>query len=218
MATLFHWDLPQALQDTGGWESRDVAFRFADYAEAVFDALGDAVPDWLTINEPKTVVQNGYLHGHHAPGHRDPDAAYLVAHHLQLAHGLAVRALRAHRLGGPHRAGAQPAPVLPRRRQRRRAAAAPILHDGYENRLYLDSDPSRTRTRRTCSTTSARTAGWSAGSATATSRSSRRPVDLLAVQYYTPVLRHRRRRHRAAVADLRGELAADLPRRHVRHR
>jgi beta-glucosidase len=95
MATLFHWDLPQALQDAGGWESRDTAHRFADYADAVFRGLGDQVPVWLTVDEPKTVVQNGYLWGHHAPGHQDPAAAYPVAHHLQLAHGLAVQALRA---------------------------------------------------------------------------------------------------------------------------
>ena len=138
MATLFHWDLPQALQDAGGWESRDVAYRFADYAEAVYDALGDAVPVWLTVNEPKTVVQNGYLQGHHAPGHRDPDAAYLVAHHLQLAHGLAVRALRA--TGSAARIG--PAfnlhPCYPAD-DSDGARAAAALHDGYENRLYLDS-------------------------------------------------------------------------------
>jgi beta-glucosidase len=138
MATLFHWDLPQALQDAGGWESRDVAFRFADYAEAVYDAVGDTVPVWLTVNEPKTVVQNGYLQGHHAPGHRDPDAAYLVAHHLQLAHGLAVRALRA--TGSAARIG--PAfnlhPCYPAD-DSAAARAATTLHDGYENRLYLDS-------------------------------------------------------------------------------
>ena len=138
MATLFHWDLPQALQDAGGWESRDVAFRFADYAEAVYDALGDAVPVWLTVNEPKTVVQNGYLLGHHAPGHRDPDVAYLVAHHLQLAHGLAVRALRA--TGSTARIG--PAlnlhPCYPADGSDAARAAATLL-DGYENRLYLDS-------------------------------------------------------------------------------
>jgi beta-glucosidase len=138
MATLFHWDLPQALQDAGGWESRDVAFRFADYAEAVYDAVGDTVPVWLTVNEPKTVVQNGYLQGHHAPGHRDPDAAYLVAHHLQLAHGLAVRALRA--TGSAARIG--PAlnlhPCYPAD-DSAAARAATTLLDGYENRLYLDS-------------------------------------------------------------------------------
>ncbi|WP_018216127.1 GH1 family beta-glucosidase [Salinispora vitiensis] len=138
VATLFHWDLPQALQDRGGWESREVAYRFADYAEHVFQALGDRVPTWLTINEPKTVVQNGYLSGHHAPGHQDQQAAYLVAHHLQLAHGLAVRAYRA--VDGIGRIGpafnlhpCYPADSSPD------ATEAAWRYDGYENRLYLDS-------------------------------------------------------------------------------
>src|SRR5574342_448747 len=68
MATLFHWDLPQVLQEQGGWENRDTAYRFAEFAADVFAALGADVPNWLTINEPKTVVQNGYLWGVHAPG------------------------------------------------------------------------------------------------------------------------------------------------------
>ncbi|SNT59821.1 beta-glucosidase [Asanoa hainanensis] len=183
MATLFHWDLPQALQDLGGWENRDVAYRFADYAAAVFEALGTAVPVWLTINEPKTVVQNGYLGGHHAPGLRDPDAAYLVAHHLQLAHGLAVRALRAEsdaRIG--------PAlnlhPCYPAD-DRPETETATRLYDGYENRLYLDSilrgaypqdvlddlGPDSRMVR-----------GIRDGDLAVISS----PVDLLAVQYYTP--------------------------------
>src|SRR5690606_25867427 len=103
MATLFHWDLPQALQDRGGWESRDTAYRFAEYAAVVFAALGHDVPVWLTINEPKTVVQNGYLWGIHAPGLVDPEAAYVAAHHLALAHGLAVHEFRA--AGIPGRIG-----------------------------------------------------------------------------------------------------------------
>ncbi|MEW2384710.1 GH1 family beta-glucosidase [Micromonospora sp. NPDC047707] len=185
MATLFHWDLPQALQDAGGWESREVAYRFADYADIVFGALDDRVPVWLTINEPKTVVQNGYLSGHHAPGHRDPQAAYLVAHHLQLAHGLAVRALRDG--GGTGRIGpafnlhpCYPADDSPG------AAEATRLHDGYENRLYLDSaltgrypddvladlGPDSRMVR-----------GIRDGDLGVISA----PVDLVAVQYYTPI-------------------------------
>ncbi|MEV0732606.1 GH1 family beta-glucosidase [Polymorphospora sp. NPDC050346] len=185
MATLFHWDLPQALQDAGGWESRDTALRFAEYADAVFAALGDDVPVWLTINEPKTVVQNGYLEGHHAPGRQDPDAAHLVAHHLQLAHGLAVQALRAR--GGPGRIG--PAfnlhPCYPADASAA-AAAATTLYDGYENRFYLDSvftgrypadvlddlGPDSRLVR-----------GIRDGDLDIIST----PVDLLAVQYYTPI-------------------------------
>lgn len=81
MVTLYHWDTPQPLQDNGGWEDRDTAYRFADYAAIVAEALGDIVPNWLTLNEPKTIVQNGYLSGAHAPGRTDPAAAYVVAHH-----------------------------------------------------------------------------------------------------------------------------------------
>jgi beta-glucosidase len=137
MATLFHWDLPQSLQDKGGWESRDTAYRFADYASVVFDELGQQVPNWLTINEPKTVVQNGYLWGIHAPGLIDPDAAYVVAHHLALAHGLAVSCFRAAGCGrriGPA-LNLHPTYAADDSMASREAA---ILADGYENRLYLD--------------------------------------------------------------------------------
>ncbi|MEV4825707.1 GH1 family beta-glucosidase [Micromonospora sp. NPDC049274] len=185
MATLFHWDLPQALQDAGGWESRDTAHRFADYADAVFTALGDSVPVWLTINEPKTVVQNGYLIGHHAPGRQDPDAAYLVAHHLQLAHGLAVRALRAG--NGTGRIG--PAfnlhPCYPTDNSPEAAAAA-HLYDGYENRLYLDSLLKGSYPQDVLADLgpqSRMVRGIRDGDLAVISS----PVDLLAVQYYTPI-------------------------------
>lgn len=137
MATLFHWDLPQALQDRGGWESRDTAYRFADYAAALFAALADVVPTWLTINEPKTVVQNGYLSGIHAPGLIDPDAAYAVAHHLALAHGLAVLQFRAHTAGGRIGPALNLHPTYPADATEE-ARVATHLYDGYENRLYLD--------------------------------------------------------------------------------
>ncbi|MCM0677910.1 GH1 family beta-glucosidase [Micromonospora phytophila] len=184
MATLFHWDLPQALQDAGGWESRDVAHRFADYAEIVFRALGDRVPTWLTINEPKTVVQNGYLWGHHAPGRQDPAAAYLVAHHLQLAHGLAVGALRA---TGAGRIG--PAlnlhPCYPAD-DSAEAARAARLYDGYENRLYLDSVLKGSYPQDVLADLGADSRmvrGIRDGDLATISA----PVDLLAVQYYTPI-------------------------------
>jgi beta-glucosidase len=138
MATMFHWDLPQALHDIGGWESREVAYRFADYAEVVVKALGDRVPVWLTINEPKTVVQNGYLIGNHAPGFRNPQAAYLTAHHLQLGHGLAVQAARAADSGSRIGPALNLHPCYPAEDTPEARAAARLL-DGYENRLYLDS-------------------------------------------------------------------------------
>ncbi|MBN1558093.1 MAG: beta-glucosidase [Lentisphaerae bacterium] len=93
--TLYHWDLPQALQDGGGWEARDTALRFGDYAAACYRALADRVSQWFTINEPQCVAYFGYETGDHAPGCRRPQDVFRVVHHLNLAHGLAVRALRA---------------------------------------------------------------------------------------------------------------------------
>ena len=93
--TLFHWDLPQALEDAGGWPARDTASRFGDYAEIVATALGDLVPLWLTVNEPAVAAWLGYGSGVHAPGRTDEAAASAAAHHLLLAHGHGVAALRA---------------------------------------------------------------------------------------------------------------------------
>jgi beta-glucosidase len=93
-ATLFHWDTPQALQDKGGWASRDTALRFAEYAGIVGEALSDRVSRWITLNEPHVVAHNGHRIGVHAPGLTDNDAATAVTHHLLLGHGLAARALR----------------------------------------------------------------------------------------------------------------------------
>lgn len=92
--TLFHWDLPQALEDDGGWPSRETAYRFADYAAIVADALGDRVRNWTTLNEPWCAAFLGYGAGIHAPGRTEPTAALAASHHLHLAHGLAVPRLR----------------------------------------------------------------------------------------------------------------------------
>ncbi|WP_243074956.1 GH1 family beta-glucosidase [Microbacterium sp. SS28] len=98
--TLFHWDLPQALQDVGGWAKRDTALRFADYAEICFDALGDVEADWMTLNEPKTHAYVGHWYGSHAPGLRNPDLAVAAVHHQLLGHGLAVQRFRESRAKG----------------------------------------------------------------------------------------------------------------------
>lgn len=93
--TLYHWDLPAALQDRGGWVNRDSARWFGDYAELMYRSLGDRVRRWITLNEPWVVVDAGYVHGVHAPGHRDLTEAAAAAHHLLLAHGEAVSRFRA---------------------------------------------------------------------------------------------------------------------------
>ena len=97
--TLYHWDLPQELQDEGGWAVRGTAERFAEYAAIAAEALGDRVARWITINEPQVIVSNGHRYGSHAPGLRDPEAAAAATHHVLLAHGLATRVLRD--LGAP---------------------------------------------------------------------------------------------------------------------
>jgi beta-glucosidase len=92
--TLYHWDLPQELQDAGGWTNRDTAARFADYAEALGRALGDRVSSWTTLNEPWCSAFLGHGSGVHAPGHTNGAEALSAVHHLLLAHGMAVEALR----------------------------------------------------------------------------------------------------------------------------
>ncbi|HEU4910552.1 MAG TPA: family 1 glycosylhydrolase, partial [Actinomycetes bacterium] len=84
MATAYHWDLPQPLEDAGGWPVRDTAERFADYAALLHDHLGDRVKVWATLNEPWCSAYLGYAAGVHAPGRREPAAAHRAAHHLML--------------------------------------------------------------------------------------------------------------------------------------
>ncbi|WP_329117646.1 GH1 family beta-glucosidase [Streptomyces sp. NBC_01465] len=93
--TLYHWDLPQELEDAGGWPERETAYRFAEYAHIVGEALGDRVEQWITLNEPWCSAFLGYGSGVHAPGRTDPLSTLRAAHHLNLAHGLGTKALRA---------------------------------------------------------------------------------------------------------------------------
>jgi beta-glucosidase len=95
LVTLYHWDLPQALEDAGGWAQRDTAARFAEYASIVVHALGDRVKHWIVLNEPKTFSSVGYWYGTHAPGRKDPRAFVRATHVINLAQGEAVRAIKA---------------------------------------------------------------------------------------------------------------------------
>jgi beta-glucosidase len=92
---LFHYDLPQALQDKGGWPNRDTAYAFADYARLVTGRLSDRVRVWMTLNEPWVSAFAGYFSGEHAPGIKDPPSGFRAIHHLLLSHGLAAEAIRA---------------------------------------------------------------------------------------------------------------------------
>ena len=95
LPTLYHWDLPQALQDKGGWANRETVEAFAQYAAAAVEAFGDRVTEWLTLNEPWCVTWLGYMNGVHAPGVKNLDHALAAAHHTALAHAEATRAMRA---------------------------------------------------------------------------------------------------------------------------
>ncbi|MFC7404768.1 GH1 family beta-glucosidase [Georgenia alba] len=94
VVTLYHWDLPQELQDAGGWVNRETAYAFAEYARHMARELGTRVKVWTTLNEPWCAAYLGYASGEHAPGHTDDAEALAAAHHLNLAHGLAVTAIR----------------------------------------------------------------------------------------------------------------------------
>ena len=138
MATLYHWDLPAALDDCGGWLNPDIAHWFADYASTVCKALDDRVPLWATLNEPWVVADGGYMQGVLAPGHRSSHEAAIAAHNLMRAHAQGVHAYRAvgrHQIGlvvniEPKHLGPDPSEAD----QRARAHA-----DAYMNRQYLDA-------------------------------------------------------------------------------
>lgn len=137
LTTLYHWDLPQALQDRGGWENRDSVHWFSDYAAVLFAALGDRVPRWLTINEAKIIAQQGYQYGRMAPGESNVLASGRVIHHLNLAHGVAVAAFRASPAIGQIGPCLQLAPCYPADGSPAAAAAASAA-DTLENSLYLE--------------------------------------------------------------------------------
>ncbi len=135
--TLYHWDLPQALQDRGGWATRDTAAALADYASVVAGCLGDRVRDWVTLNEPRCAAWIGHLEGRHAPGLADIDVAVPVSFHLLLGHGLAAQAVRAAAPGA--RVGlvnvlhtCEPASERPE------DVEATARFDGHVNRWWLD--------------------------------------------------------------------------------
>jgi beta-glucosidase len=137
VATLYHWDLPQPLQDAGGWASRDTVGHFCDYAEVVLDTLGDQVPMWVTVNEPFCSAMVGCLQGRHAPGIADLGSALRAAHHLLLAHGHAVGIIR-HRAPRARVGIAQLLSDIGAATESEADRAAAARLDGYENRWFLD--------------------------------------------------------------------------------
>ena len=185
MATLYHWDLPAALDDRGGWLNPDVADWFADYAGAVFRRLDDRVQMWTTLNEPWVVADGGYLHGALAPGHRNLFEAPIASHHLLRAHGAAVRAYRAegrHQIGlvvnlePKHAASDKPEDVAAARARRRLHEPA-VPRPGVPRALPRGDEGDLRR--------------GLAGVARRGIELIREPIDFLGINYYTRgVIRH----------------------------
>jgi beta-glucosidase len=183
IATLYHWDLPQELEDAGGWPARDTAERFAEYAARIVEVLGDRVAMWTTLNEPWCSAFLGYGSGAHAPGRTNGAAALAAMHHLNLAHGLAVPEIRRAARNAPEvsatlnfhvpRPGSDDAEEAVRRVDAlaNRSFTEPILRGAYPDDLLLDT---------------AGVTDWSFvrdGDLTTISA----PIDVLGVNYYSTV-------------------------------
>jgi beta-glucosidase len=135
--TLYHWDLPEALEDVGGWGERSTAEAFGEYAALMGRTLGDRVKDWITLNEPLASTTAGYVFGIHAPGKTNPKLAFRVSHHLNLAHGHAVKALRDTVPGSRVGITQVSMPVYPATDTDADRTAAQ-RYDGFVNRWYWD--------------------------------------------------------------------------------
>jgi beta-glucosidase len=179
MATLYHWDLPAALDDRGGWLNPDIAQWFADYARAVFRRLDDRVRLWATLNEPWVVADGGYLHGVLAPGHRSLYEAARASHNLLRAHAASVAAYRAE---GRHQIGlvVNLEPKHPASTSAEDVAAAQRA-DAYMNRQYLDAALLGRYPEELPEIFGDAWAGWSPEEVAAL----RTPIDFLGVNYYT---------------------------------
>jgi beta-galactosidase len=135
--TVFHWDLPQYLQDKGGWENRATAEAFAVYARTLFESFKDSIDSWITINEPFCICHLGHLLGVHAPGKKDVEAFTKAVHNVNLAHGLALREYRAIGLKAPIGITLNPSTPRPATRRAEDVKAARIATD-FETNVFLD--------------------------------------------------------------------------------
>lgn len=136
-ATLYHWDLPQKLQDKGGWENRDTAKYFNEYSRIMYRELGDLVPRWITHNEPMVVSMVGNLWGEHAPGYEDPKKALQVAHNVLLSHGMAVKSFRESGIDGEVGITLNLNHVYPKTENKEDQIAKNYC-DAFNNRWFLD--------------------------------------------------------------------------------
>ena len=184
--TAYHWDLPQELEDDGGWTNRDTASRFAEYLAMAAARLGDRVHTWTTLNEPWCSAFLGYASGVHAPGRQEPEAALRAAHHLLLAHGLGTEVLR------EHVTGAEVSLVLNLHSIRAASPgtaddAAVRRIDGIANRIFLDP-VLRGRYPDDVQADTAHLVDWPSLVHDGDLATISRPIDALGVNYYTPTL------------------------------
>ena len=178
--TLYHWDLPQALEDAGGWPSRDTAGAFAEFSAVVARRLGDRVAAYITINEPWCVANLGYRTGVHAPGRTEPEAALAAAHHVLLAHGLAVDAIRGEAPDVPVGITLNFEPKHPASSHPLDLEAALVAHDHF-NRWFLDPIVGRPYPE-----DGVRAWGWGRQQVRpGDAETIAAPIDLLGVNYYT---------------------------------
>jgi beta-glucosidase len=181
-ATLYHWDLPEALDDRGGWLNRDIAEWFSDYATTMFEALGDRVALWSTLNEPWVVTDGGYLHGVLAPGHANLFEAPVATHNLMRSHGMAVQRFRASSAAKTGKIGIAinlepkyPASESPEDLDATRRA------DAYMNRQYLDPVFLGSYPKELTEIFGEAWPDWPADDM----RLIRQPIDFLGINYYT---------------------------------
>ena len=179
LITLFHWDLPAALDDQGGWLNPDIARWFAEYADVMFRRLDDRVTRWTTLNEPWVVSDGGYLHGALAPGHRSLYEAPIATHNMMRAHGAAVQAYRA---TGKHQIGlvVNLEPQAPASDDPADQAAAKRM-DAYMNRQYLDAALRGSYPEELAEIFGAAWPNWPASDFELI----KQPLDFLGVNYYT---------------------------------
>jgi beta-glucosidase len=185
LLTLYHWDLPAALDDRGGWLNRDSAEWFADYARILFDRLDGRVKKWVTLNEPWVVTDGGYLHGALAPGHRNMFEAPIASHNLMRAHGAAVKAYRE---VGRHEIGLV-VNIEPKYAASDSAEdqAATCRADAYMNRQYLDPALKGEYPAELAQIFGEAWPEWPAGDLNGIAQ----PVDFIGINYYTRnVVRH----------------------------
>ena len=182
--TLYHWDLPQALQEGGGWTARDTAYAFADYAEAVASRLGDRVEAYATLNEPWCSAFLAHELGEHAPGERSRERAQAAVHHLLLGHGLALERLRASAPGSRHGIVLNLTPAYPADPGDPAHVEAARRHDVANHQVFLQpllrgSYPEEAAAQPGSAATHARAGDLEAISA---------PLDYIGVNYYTRTL------------------------------